>query len=220
MIVFIFAYNIEENNRKKVGIILNGFEKRREEKEKQILEATFNLLNTNDSNKDNITMERIAKEANVGKTTIFKYFDNKENLIRKVFKNYIEEMIEEAREIVYQNKPFDETLVALSQNKIGYLNKITQQFYLEMMAYMTEKKDDELTFLINQYVKENQEMMLDLFYRGRKEGKVALKYSDEFLIYFFQAMVEGLSNPDVYEKMKPYVSEWTDILIKGVAPDR
>ncbi|MDN5810865.1 MAG: TetR/AcrR family transcriptional regulator, partial [Tetragenococcus koreensis] len=130
------------------------------------------------------------------------------------------EMIEEAREIVYQNKPFDETLVALSQNKIGYLNKITQQFYLEMMAYMTEKKDDELTFLINQYVKENQEMMLDLFYRGRKEGKVALKYSDEFLIYFFQAMVEGLSNPDVYEKMKPYVSEWTDILIKGVAPDR
>lgn len=86
MIVFIFAYNIEGNNWKKVGIILNGFEKRREEKEKQILEATFNLLNTNDSNKDNITMERIAKEANVGKTTILSILIIKKTLFVKYLK--------------------------------------------------------------------------------------------------------------------------------------
>nr|WP_231557673.1 TetR/AcrR family transcriptional regulator [Tetragenococcus muriaticus] len=84
---------------------MNGFEKRREEKEKQILEATFNLLNTNAS-QENITMEKIAKEAHVGKTTIFKYFDSKENLIRKVFQSYIEQLIEDAREIVYDDRPF------------------------------------------------------------------------------------------------------------------
>ncbi|KFN92910.1 TetR family transcriptional regulator [Tetragenococcus muriaticus PMC-11-5] len=37
---------------------------------------------------------------------------------------------------------------------------------------------------MQQFTKENQNMMLDLFHRGRKEGKVALKYSDEFLINF------------------------------------
>ncbi|MCF1684022.1 hypothetical protein LQF67_00295 [Tetragenococcus halophilus] len=63
-------------------------------------------------------------------------------------------------------------------------------------------------------------MLLDLFHRGRKEGKVDLKYSDEFLIVFFQALIEGFSNSEVYEKMKPYVAEWTDIIIKGVAPDK
>lgn len=211
-------YNIREKKLKKVGGILDGFEKRREEKEKKILETTFDLLNTSEG-KDHITMERIAKEANVSKSTIFKYFDNKETLIRKVFKVYIEKMIEEAREIVYQDKPFEETLITLSQNKIYYLNKINQQFYLEMMNYITEKNDDDFSFLMNQFAKENQNMMLDLFHRGRKEGKVALKYSDEFLIVFFQALIEGLSNSEVYEKMKPYVSEWTDIIIKGVAPD-
>jgi len=198
---------------------LNGFEKRREEKEAQILEATFNLLNTNTS-QENITVEKIAEDAHVGKTTIFKYFDSKENLIRTVFKSYIEQMIEDAREIVYDNRPFEETLITLSQNKINYLNKITQQFYLELMSYITEKNDDELSLLMEQFTKETQNMMLDLFHRGRKEGKVALKYSDEFLLNFFQALVEGLSKPYVYEKMKPYTAEWTEILIKGVAPDK
>jgi len=212
-------YNIEENKLKRGGIILDGFEKRREEKEKKILETTFRLLNTSES-KENMTMERIAKEANVGKSTIFKYFDSKENLIRKVFEVYIEKMVKEAREIVYQDKPFEETLVTLSQNKIHYLNKINQRFYLEMMNYITEKGEDDFSFLMNQFAKENQDMLLDLFHRGRKEGKVDLKYSDEFLIVFFQALIEGLSNSDVYEKMKPYVSEWTDIIIKGVAPDK
>ncbi|AYW48106.1 TetR/AcrR family transcriptional regulator [Tetragenococcus osmophilus] len=198
---------------------MNGFEKRREEKEAQILEATFNLLNTNTS-QENITVEKIAEDAHVGKTTIFKYFDSKENLIRTVFKSYIEQMIEDAREIVYDNRPFEETLITLSQNKINYLNKITQQFYLELMSYITEKNDDELSLLMEQFTKETQNMMLDLFHRGRKEGKVALKYSDEFLLNFFQALVEGLSKPYVYEKMKPYTAEWTEILIKGVAPDK
>lgn len=198
---------------------MNGFEKRREEKEAQILEATFNLLNTNTS-QENITVEKIAEDAHVGKTTIFKYFDSKENLIRTVFKSYIEQMIEDAREIVYDNRSFEETLITLSQNKIKYLNKITQQFYLELMSYITEKNDDELSLLMEQFTKETQNMMLDLFHRGRKEGKVALKYSDEFLINFFQALVEGLSKPYVYEKMKPYTAEWTEILIKGVAPDK
>lgn len=198
---------------------MNGFEKRREKKEAQILEATFNLLNTNTS-QENITVEKIAEEAHVGKTTIFKYFDSKENLIRMVFKSYIEQMIEDAREIVYDNRPFEETLITLSQNKINYLNKITQQFYLELMGYITEKNDDELSLLMEQFTKETQNMMLDLFHRGRKEGKVALKYSDEFLLNFFQALVEGLSKPYVYEKMKPYTAEWTEILIKGVAPDK
>lgn len=198
---------------------MDGFEKRREEKEKKILETTFHLLNADES-KDHITMERVAKDANVSKSTIFKYFNTKETLIRKVFKAYIEEMIEEAREIIYQDKPFEETLITLSQNKIHYLNQINQQFYLEMMNYITEKKDDDFSFLMNQFANENQNMLLDLFHRGRKEGKVDLKYSDEFLIAFFQALIEGLSNSEVYEKMKPYVAEWTDIIIKGVAPDK
>jgi hypothetical protein len=61
-------------------------------------------------------------------------------------------------------------------------------------------------------------MLLDLFHRGRKEGKVDLKYSDEFLILYFQSLVEGMSHPTIYERMLPYSEEWTEILLAGMAP--
>ncbi|EGO8568943.1 TPA: TetR/AcrR family transcriptional regulator, partial [Enterococcus faecium] len=49
-------------------------------------------------------------------------------------------------------------------------------------------------------------------------GKVDLKYSDEFLMLYFQAMIEGISNPQIYEKILPYTAEWTELLVKGIAP--
>ncbi|GIO99828.1 TetR family transcriptional regulator [Paenibacillus lautus] len=196
---------------------MNGFEKRTQEKKNQVLEATFNLINT-DAGIENVTVDEIARHSNVGKTTIFKYFGSKENLIHEVFKYFLTQMGETAREIMAENKPFEETIIAMSQNKINYLEKINKQFYLALMDYFTKKDDDGLSLMMQQYVKESYGLMLDLFHRGRKEGKVDLKYSDEFLLIYFQALVEGISSPHIYPKILPYTAQWTELLIKGIAP--
>ena len=198
---------------------LNGFQKRTEEKKKQILEATLELMNMNDSKK-NLTMQEISKHANVAKTTVFKYFGTKENLIHEVFKYFIDDMSETAKEIMTENRSFEETLLAMSQNKIHYLNKINQSFYLDMMGYVTEKGDSGLSLMMEKFVKDSYSTMLDLFHRGRKEGKIDLKYSDEFLLLYFRSLVEGMSNPQIYEKISSYTAELTEMLIKGVAPPK
>lgn len=198
---------------------MNGFEKRTEEKKKKILEAAFELMNRNEEGK-NITMDRIAKHANVGKATLFKYFGSKDNLIHEVFQHVINQLIDSAKEIMAEDKPFEETLIALSQNKISLLDKISQPFYMKMMDFFTEKDEDGLSLMMQKFNEVNYGMLLDLFHRGRKEGKVDLKYSDEFLLLYFQAIVEGISSPQVYEKIAPYTEEWTEIFIKGIAPGR
>ncbi|MFB6468380.1 TetR/AcrR family transcriptional regulator [Cytobacillus sp. Hz8] len=198
---------------------MNGFEKRTKEKKNQVLKATFDLMNTNEGI-TGLTMEEIVKKANVSKATIFKYFGNKENLIHEVFKHFMNEMGNTAKEIMAENKPFEETLIAMSTNKINHLKKINKQFYLDLMKYVTEKSNSDLSSMMEQFTKENISIMLDLFHRGRKEGKVDLKYSDEFLLVYFEAIVEGISSPRVYEKTLPYVSEWTEMLIKGIAPNK
>lgn len=198
---------------------MNGFEKRTQEKKNQVLEATFKLINT-DIGIENVTVDEIARHANVGKTTIFKYFGSKENLVHEVFKYFLTQMGETAREIMAENKPFEETIIAMSQNKINYLEKINKQFYLDLMDYFTKKDDDGLSLMMQQYVKESYSLMLDLFHRGRKEGKVDLKYSDEFLLIYFQALVEGISSPHIYPKILPYTAQWTELLIKGIAPSK
>ena len=89
-----------------------------------------------------------------------------------------------------------------------------------MMQYITEKEDDGLSLMAKKLSEENQSILLDLFHRGKKEGKVDLKYSDEFLMLYFRTIVEGMSNPQIYEKIAPYTEEWTEMLIKGFAPDK
>jgi len=198
---------------------MNGYERRTQEKKNQVLEATFQLMNT-DTGIENLTMDDIAKNANVGKTSIFKYFGSKENLIHEVFKYYLNNLGDTAKEIMAENKPFEETLIAMSQNKIKYLEKINKQFYLDLMDFVTKKGDDGASLMMKQYIKESYNIMLDLFHRGRKEGKVDLKYSDEFLMVYFQAIVEGISSPHIYPKILPYTAQWTEMLIKGIAPSK
>lgn len=198
---------------------MNGFEKRTQAKKNQVLEATFNLMNT-DAGIESVTVDEIARHANVGKTTIFKYFGSKENLIQEVFKYFLTQMGESARELMAENKPFEETIIAMSQIKIQFLEKINKQFYFDLMDYFTKKGDDGLSLMMQQYVQESYSLMLDLFHRGRKEGKVDLKYSDEFLLIYFQALVEGISSPHIYKRILPYTAQWTELLIKGVAPSK
>ncbi|KAF1305156.1 TetR/AcrR family transcriptional regulator [Candidatus Enterococcus willemsii] len=196
---------------------MNGFEKRTYDKKQQILRSAFDLMNTEHGVK-NMKLDILAKEANVGKTTLFKYFGSKEGIIHEVFKQYINQLIMEAEQIIQQQLSFEETLLALSKNKISFIEKIHHQFYLDLMAYMTTKKGSGISLLMQKYILESKNMMLDLFYRGRKEGKVDLKYSDEFLLVYFQAIVEGISNPSVYDRVAPYTEQWTEMLLKGLAP--
>ncbi len=196
---------------------MDGFEKRTLEKKRQVIDATFDLLNT-PKGAESITMDEIAKQANVGKTTIFKYFDNKDNLYKAVYKDFLNNLADGAYKITEQNLPFEDTMIALSQNKINALEKVDKQFYNDMMKFYTEKKDDGLTLLMKTYQENSISLMLDIFHRGRKEGKIDLKYSDEFLMLYFQAMVEGISSPDIYKRILPYTSEWTEVLVRGLAP--
>ncbi|WP_456287310.1 TetR/AcrR family transcriptional regulator [Paenibacillus sp. AK002] len=198
---------------------MNGFEKRTQAKKNQVFEATFNLLNT-EAGIENVTVDEIARHANVGKTTIFKYFGSKENLIHEVFKYFLTQMGENARKIMADNKPFEETIIAMSQIKIHFLEKINKQFYFDLMDYFTKKDDNGLSLMMQEYVNESYSLMLDLFHRGRKEGKVDLKYSDEFLLIYFQALVEGISSPHIYQRILPYTAQWTELLVKGIAPSK
>lgn len=197
---------------------MNGFEKRTEEKKRQIVEATFDIINS-ENGLAALTIDEVIARTSVSKATVFKYFGNKEALIYQVFFEFMNELKNSAKEIMEQNLSFEETLIKMSENKINYLKQVDQQFYLDLMAYYTKKSNQQFSEMMDEYTKESLDMMLDLFHRGRKEGKVDLKYSDEFLLLYFQAMIEGISKPAIYSKLLPYTAEWTELLLKGISPD-
>lgn len=200
-------------------IDMSGYEKRTFEKKRKVMDATFDLLNT-DIGIKGLTMEEIAEKSKVSKTSIFKYFGDKDTLINEVYKDYLDKIGNETQAIIDQNLPFEDTLITMTQNELEHLRKVNKQFYLDMMAFVTERNDEGLTVIMREYSNKSFSIMLDIFHRGRKEGKVDLKYSDEFLLVFFQAMIEGISSPQIYNRILPYTMEWTELLIKGVAPKK
>jgi len=196
---------------------MNGFEKRTEVKKNQILDTAFRLLNQEDGHKT-MTVDELAKQANVAKTTIFKYFGNKEALVQEVYKRFITEMSNSVEVILSKNESFEKTLLEISFNKLRYLKDLDESFYLEMMRQITTKQDDGLSVLMEKFASDSHAMMLDLFHRGRKERKIDLKYSDEFLLLYFQMLAEGLSHPQIYEQLLPYASIFSEVIIKGISP--
>ena len=196
---------------------VNGFEKRTQEKKQQVLKAAFEMMNR-EGGVANIAINQVAERAGVGRTTLFKYFENKENLIDQVFEWFLDQMMMEADEIIAEDKSFAETVPRLAENKAKWLHRVSKEFYLDLMTHTTESPDGHPSLLNTRYTKNGVYMMLELFHRGRLEGQIDLKYSDEFLILYFQAMVEGISSPHIYDNILPYTKEWTEMLVKSVAP--
>lgn len=198
---------------------MNGHERRAEEKKNNVLDAAFQLLNTS-IGIDNLKIEELARVSGVGKTSIFKYFGSKENVIYEVYYRFLAGMKDEMIAIIETNQPFEITIIEITKHKMKYLEKVNKQFFLDLMDFITAKDSNGLSIMMEKYSKESFSIMLDLFHRGRKEGKVDLKYSDEFLILYFQALVEGISSPLVYDKILPYTELWTELLLKGIAPNK
>lgn len=197
---------------------MNGFEKRSQQKMQAIKKASFALLNQ-PTGVAGLRMDTVAKEAGVSKATIFKYFHSKEGLIQQVFMDYLDAMAVEAMTFLNQEKPFEEKLMALAQVKIVHLEKVDQQFFIDLMNQYSQKTDPELAAKMQNYNQRYCEVMTELLQQGRKEGKIDLKYSDEFIMLYLGAIVQGVSDPSIYPKINIHYTEyWAEMLLKALAP--
>lgn len=197
---------------------MNGFEKRTQQKMQTIKDTAFALLNQ-PAGVEDLRMDTLAKEAGVSKATIFKYFHSKEKLIQQVFMDFLDRMGAESMTFLSQDLPFEEKLMALAKVKIQYLDTVDQQFFLDLMAQYSQKADAELAAKMHAYNQRYYDVMVQLLQQGRREGKIDLKYSDEFLLLYLESMVQGVSDPTIYQKINVHYAEyWAEMLLKALAP--
>lgn len=197
---------------------MNGFEKRTAQKKAQVLQAAFQLMNT-PAGVAGLTMTAVAQRSHTAKATIFKYFESKEKLIQQVFLDYLSNIKAQASELLDVPMPFEEKLLTIAKIKTTTLEKVDNQFFQDLMTYYSKKDDPEFAQAMADYTKNSYDMMLDLFHQGRKEGKIDLKYSDEFLMLYMESMIQGISRPEIYQKIKiRYTQNWTEMLLKSLAP--
>src|SRR5690554_5735283 len=99
---------------------MDGFERRREQKKKDILQAALDLFMKYGTQK--VSVSEIAKKANVSQVTIYNYFESKDLLINEVLKYYIDKVWNEQIQILDSDLPFNEKLqtIAFQKHEIAH----------------------------------------------------------------------------------------------------
>lgn len=124
-------------------------------KREMIYEATLSLIEDN-YQLTQIKVGDIAKEANIGKGTIYEYFDSKEEVISETIAYMIKGWVQNLESILDENQSFEESYRRILRNLFPMMKKKHQIFMGFMM--LSKSSDTSVDALHKMMEKNNEEI--------------------------------------------------------------
>ena len=165
---------------------MNGFERRKERKKEGIRQAALELFQVYGFEK--VTLGDIARRANVSPVTIYNHFGSKEELVREVIKTLVLNNLEKYRAIIKGEGTFKEKLELIVFDKKNLMG----QFQGELIQ-RTIKSDPEIQqFFESIWQHEVNQMMVDFFKEGQRQGFVNPELSGEAILVYYEILRRGI----------------------------
>jgi len=190
---------------------MNGFERRKKEKEKSILDTALRLFQKNGIL--NTPVSQIAKEAGVSQVTIFKYFETKDNLVLSTVNYFVDESFRSFEELVNKEATFEDKIENIILMKKTYANEMSQDFIMRFMEIYAE----DSSYIKNLYHTKGSELYQKLFQQGRAEGKISNSISDKALYLYMDMYSDYLSKEEVSSQIKPLAQEFMRLFMYGIS---
>lgn len=109
-------------------------------------------------------MEDIAREAGVGKATLYHYYNSKDELFYQMLKYFIEDYLKNACEVIAKGISVRDKLTSLIENNLALISSRSEA--IEQLFYNTESMSTNLKPLMMQM----QKSMYNLIYGIVEEG--------------------------------------------------
>lgn len=174
---------------------MNGFEKRREQKKKQILDSLTDMVMTR--NFKEIGIREIAQQAGVSPGSIYNFFGNKEELAKEVFYHQMEEAGKDFIQMMNSDLPFEEKMNKMYEVSVNNQESITSEgmknFIFTDPAFHAYVEQYANTVAIPEIMK--------LIEQGKAEWKVTGGVSAEAIMFFMNGIVAMIGNPSIAEKL-------------------
>lgn len=190
---------------------MDGFEKRREQKKKDILEAALSLFKEYGIQK--VTISEIANRANVSQVTIYNYFESKDNLVRYVFKYYVDQIWEEQKELLQSDIPFHEKIERIIFEKGFAVDQISERFFEDFMEDYASGK----SYVEELYITEALPLYMKFFNEGREAGFIDPSISDEAILFYLQMFREYMQKKDVAKNIHAIADDLTKLFFYGLS---
>lgn len=193
---------------------MNGFERRARQIKDKIKETTLNMLSM--SSVKAIRIADIAKEAGVSQVTIYNYFGSKEALIREIFLEFMESILDEFEGVV--------TGKATLKEKIEYIilqkKKISHSFHPSVLAELMEN-DLEVRFMIQKtYEERSLPLVVELLAKSKANGEISNDISVNTVMLYLSMlndsshrMLESIQYEEDQEKL---IEEMVNVFFYGI----
>ena len=132
-----------------------------------------------------ITIEEICIKANVSKMTFYKYFPNKNELIKHLMNSWLKQVEKTINDFDGMEVPFTEKIKILLRLKEESTGKFSKEFLAEYM-----NPDSDLQNFFNDFYARATAFFIDFIKKAQQKGEVRGDIKPEFLVAVLNKMLE------------------------------
>jgi AcrR family transcriptional regulator len=158
-------------------IAMDGFERRRNDKKKAIMQMALELFDQYGF--DKVTMTEIAEKAHVSKVSIYNFFESKDNLRRIIIKDMLDESTEKIKALIEKKQNFIEKIEEYIQIRTWYFGKYSLRFFFEAV-----ESDPELRQYLNDFNTSSKQLLMAFIEKGKHSGAFSPDVSDTAIEIF------------------------------------
>lgn len=186
----------------------------------KIIKATFELLQEEGFAK--ATTKKIAAKADVNEVTIFRKFDNKNNLVEMTKEYYLQILIDKLTEI-FEFEEDDGIEEYLKISFFGILNLSEEDFRIIGVAMEEVREDPEKPILISDITDVILNKLEEFFALKIEKGVIRKLNPKSLAILCFGTLFQSvilwkIYNKDLEFESNYYADDLLDILFEGINP--
>ncbi|MEY8355476.1 TetR/AcrR family transcriptional regulator [Lachnospiraceae bacterium 54-53] len=150
---------------------MDGFEKRRNDKKRAIMQTALELFD--EYGFDRVAVTEIAEKAHVSKVSIYNFFESKDNLRRILIKEMLNESLEKIKMLIQGDGDYLEKIEKYIQIRTWYYGKYSLQFFFEAV-----ESDPDLRQYLEDFNASNKRLVMEFIEEGKRQGVFTQKASE------------------------------------------
>ncbi|MBE9913842.1 TetR/AcrR family transcriptional regulator [Paenibacillus donghaensis] len=193
---------------------MNGFERRARQIKGKIKETTLNMLST--SSMKEIRIADIAREAGVSQVTIYNYFGSKEALIREIFLEFMESILDEFEAVVTGEAALKEKIEFIILQK----KKNSHSFHPSVIAELMENDSEVRVMVQKNYEERSLPLVVELLTKSKANGEISNDISIDTVMLYLNMLYESshrmLESIQYEEDQEKLIEEMVQVFFYGI----
>ena len=172
---------------------MNGFERRKQEKIKDILAAAHELFRKDGI--ENVKITDVAEKANVSKVSIYNYFGSKEELARQVIFDYMDKKAEDFKTFMSTDLSFKDKYNLMLKVNMDSVDELTDGSTEGLFSNDLLQSPQILKFMQEYGENRIKPLFIELIEQGKREGEIDSSIETESIVMYIQTINGILSSP-------------------------